>query len=99
MYQRGSPNVEPSQSAHLPDKLAADQPGEPRQSRAETSALIAVTVYHRLKNVSLKMVAVAASPCGSLPLRSPFLSPFLLFRRRQQGYLPHIKGRSYATDT
>lgn len=99
MYQRGSPNVEPSQPAALPDKPVADQPGEPRQSRAETSVLIEVTVYHCLKNVSLKMVAVAASLCGSLPLRSPFLSSLPSFRKRQQGYLQHIKGRSYATDT
>lgn len=99
MYQRGSPNVEPSQSAPVPDKLAADQPGEPRKSRVETSVLIAVTVYHCLKNVSPSLVSLIARLCGSLPLRSPFLSLFPSFRRQQQGYLQHIKGRNYATDT
>lgn len=53
MQQRSSPkNVEPSQSTPSPNKPVADQPGEPRQSRAETPVLIAVSVYHRLKNFS-----------------------------------------------
>lgn len=92
MQQCGSPsNVEPSQSAPSPDKPVADQPGEPRQSRAKTSVLIAVSVYHCLKDVSPSCVSVAASPCGSLPQRSTYSPSYPAFRRRRKGYLQYIK--------
>ena len=92
MQQRGSPrNVEPSQSAPLPDKPVADQPGEPRQSRAETSVLIAVSVYHRLKNVSLNWVYLTVPSCGSPPQRSTYSPSYPVFRRRRKGYLQHMK--------
>lgn len=67
MQQRESPKVEPNQSAPLPDKLTADRPGE----RAEKSVQISVTVYHRLKKVSLNTMSKTAPSCGSLP-RSSF---------------------------
>jgi len=59
MYQSGSPNREPSQTAALPDKPVAGRPGEPRKSRAKTSVLVALSVYHYLRNVSLMWSASA----------------------------------------
>ncbi len=52
MNQRGSPILEPSQSAPTPGKLVADQPGEPRLNRVQTTVQNDTVLYHRLKNVS-----------------------------------------------
>lgn len=52
MQQRGSPYLEPSQSAVMPGKPIADQPGEPQLNRIKYSVQSDLILYHRLKKVS-----------------------------------------------
>lgn len=68
MKQRGSPNVEPSQSAPTPGKLTADQPGEPRKSRVKISAPIAfysISLFEKCFTGSVSVTAcyVVRSRC------------------------------------
>lgn len=71
MQHCGSPNVEPSQSAPSPDKPVADQPGEPRKSRAETSVLIAVLSISPFEESFTQLDILTAFSYGSLPQVHP----------------------------
>lgn len=52
MQQRGNPYLEPSQSASMPGKPVADQPGEPRLKGVENPIQSDLILYHRLRKVS-----------------------------------------------
>lgn len=52
MQQRGSPYLEPSQSASMPGKPVADQPGEPRLKGVRNPIQSDLILYHCLRKVS-----------------------------------------------
>lgn len=80
MQQCGSPYLEPSQSASMPGKPVADQPGEPRLNRVKNPVQSELVLYHRLKKVSSGGYSHLSSR-GSCSQCSAFLPSLPEFRK------------------